>query len=169
MGQLVSIGERANAGLPKILETIVIKSTKERVWQILADLDNEPEYWWGTKEIHNTSEEGNVVKREITQNFRNHKILQKVILKPMDEIEFQYLSGLTQGVKLLKLEPISNNEQKLTAYWEVHFPGIYRLASRFIGGHIRKGTTDALQRIKDACEVREISEFMRSKETQQAS
>jgi hypothetical protein len=139
--------------MPKIENFVEIKAPKDKVWKIISDLDNEAEYWWGTKEVRNISKEGNTINREITQNFRNHKISQKVILRPEDEIEIQYLKGLTEGVKMLKLESMGDNSQKLTSTWNVHFPGIYVLLTWWIAGHVKKGNIDALDRIKKAAEA----------------
>lgn len=144
--------------MAKILETTEINAGKDRVWEIISDLDSEAQYWWGTKEVKNISKEGNTVEREIVQNFRNHKITQRVILRPNDEVEVQYLKGLTEGVKLLKLQSIAENKQKLDVSWNVHFPGIYKLLGFTIANHIRKGTVDALQRIKDVAEGRQITQ-----------
>lgn len=138
--------------MPRIEDSIEINASKDKVWEIISDLDHEPDYWWGTKEVRNISREGNVLNRDIIQNFRNHKISQKVILRPKDEIETLYLKGLTEGVKLLKLESVGENKQKVTAKWDVHFPGIYVLMSYFISRHVRKGTVDALVRIRKASE-----------------
>ncbi|MHB8544968.1 MAG: hypothetical protein ACYC9S_13350 [Leptospirales bacterium] len=138
--------------MPKIIGSIEINASKDRVWEVISDLDNEAEYWWGTKEVRNISKDGNVLSREIIQNFRNHKILQKVILTPKSEIETRYLKGLTEGVRVIKQEKIGENKQKVTAAWDVRFPGIYILLSYFIARHIRKGTSDALARIKEASE-----------------
>jgi hypothetical protein len=137
--------------MPKIHESIEIKASKDRVWEIISDIDHEPDYWWGTKEVKNMSKNGNTIDREITQNFRNHKISQRVILRPKDEVETRYLKGLTEGTKLLKLES-KEDAQNLQACWDVHFPGLYILLSYLLARHIRKGTRDALQRIKLASE-----------------
>ena len=130
--------------MPKIIEAIEINASRDKVWEIISDLDNEAEYWWGTKEVRNISKEGNVIKREILQNFRNHAISEEVFVRPLREIEIRYLKGLTEGVKFLRLEPVSDQTQKLTAYWDIHFTGIYVLASPFISNHVRNGTRDAL-------------------------
>ncbi len=37
--------------MPKIEGSIEIKATKERVWEVISDLDHEPDYWWGTKAV----------------------------------------------------------------------------------------------------------------------
>jgi hypothetical protein len=123
------------------------------VWEIISDLDHEPEYWWGTKVVKNISREQNILNREITQNFRNKKIVQKVILRPMDEVETIYVKGVTEGTKLIKIESISQEKQRVTAKWNIRFPGFYSLMSYFISRHVKKGTLDALDRIKKASET----------------
>ncbi len=138
--------------MPRIEQFVEIDASRDAVWNVISDLDHEPDFWWGTKEVRNISKEGNVVNREITQNFRNHKILQKVILSPKEKIEVQYLKGLTEGSKFLKLETMNESKQKLTAIWNVKFTGIYKIITFYLTGHVRKGTIDALQRIKRASE-----------------
>ncbi len=144
--------------MPKIEHSTEILASKDRVWDIISDLDNEGEYWYGTKDVRNISREGDTINREITQNFRNHRILQKVILHPKDSIEIHYLKGLTQGLKTLSIETIGENTQKLKAFWNVRFPGIYWIMSPFISSHIEKGTVNALQRIKNVCEGRPVTQ-----------
>ncbi|MDG6994337.1 MAG: SRPBCC family protein [Nitrososphaerota archaeon] len=144
--------------MPRIERSIEVEATTDRVWDIISDLDNEGEYWWGTKEVHNISCDGNVINRYIVQNFRNHKINQKVLLRPKDSIEIHYLKGLTEGVKTIKLESLGESRQKVTTVWDVRFPGIYRLLSSYLASHVLKGTVGALQRIKDAAEGRQIQE-----------
>jgi hypothetical protein len=142
--------------MPRILESIEINATRDRVWEIISNLDNEPEFWWGTRSMKNLSREGNVTEREIYQNFGNHATLQKVILKPQQEIEFEFMKGLMVGHKVLRLKSEDSSRQKLSVDWDVRFTGIYRLAQPFISGHVRKGTVDALRRIKDVSEGRKI-------------
>lgn len=124
----------------------------DRVWSVISDLDSEPDFWWGTKSVRNISRDGNVLNREIVQNFGDHVISQKVILKPKEMIEVQYLKGVTEGTKLLKIEKSKDNMQRVTTEWDIHFPGIYALTTFFVARHVRKGTVDALGRIKQACE-----------------
>ena len=138
--------------MPKVKESIEIDADVDRVWSVVSDLDKEPDFWWGTKEVRNISRDGNVLNREIVQNFGNNVISQKVIFRPMEEIEIQYLKGVTEGTKLLKLEKLNDDRQRITATWDIHFPGIYALISFFVTRHVKKGTIDALGRIKHDCE-----------------
>ena len=144
--------------MPKIVEEIEILAPKDHVWNIISDMDHEPDFWWGTRKIKNFSKEGNIIKREIFQNFGNRSIMQKVILKPQTEIEIEYIKGITEGAKILRLQSLSDNKQKLTAEWNIRFPGFYSLMSPIISRHVRKGTSDALQRIKDVSEGKPLSQ-----------
>lgn len=139
--------------MPKFNESIEVNASVDKVWMVISDVDNEPDYWWGTKEVRNISREGNVLNRDIVQNFGNHVISQRVIFRPKQEIETQYLKGVTEGTKLLKLEKLRDNRQRLTATWDIHFPGIYALMTFFVSRHVKKGTIDALGRVKNACET----------------
>ena len=64
-----------------IIEASVdIKAPIEKVWSIVSDLDNEPKFWKGTKEVRIISKEGDVVNREITIAFRDQKCFQQSLL-----------------------------------------------------------------------------------------
>lgn len=143
--------------MPRIIETIEINAPRDRVWEVASDIDNEPLYWKGTKLVKNISNNDDLIEREIYQNFGNHRITQKVILKPKSEIEIRYVHGIIEGVKYLRLGSILEGKEKLTAEWDIQFKGIYRLLSPWISGHVRKGTRDALQRVKDASEGRSVT------------
>ena len=140
--------------MPKIERSIEINSTRDKLWEIISDVDNEAQYWLGTKSVHNISRQGNEIEREITQNFRNAKIKQKVVLHPKDSVEVQYLKGITEGVKILTIESLDENRQRLKAFWDIRFPGVYRLATPMIKSHVEKGTIGALERIKKAAEAK---------------
>lgn len=66
---------------------VEINASVDKVWDIVSDIDNEPKFWKGTKEIKNISKEGNTINREITIAFRDQKCLQKIKLEPKEKIE----------------------------------------------------------------------------------
>ena len=35
-----------------------VNSTVEKVWEVISDIDNEPRFWKGTKEVKTLSKEG---------------------------------------------------------------------------------------------------------------
>jgi hypothetical protein len=139
--------------MPKIEYSIEIQASKDRVWDIISDLENEGEYWYGTKDVQTISRNGNQIEREITQKFRNSKIRQKVTLRPKVSIEIRYLKGVTEGVKLISIESLAENRQRIKTFWDIHFTGIYWIMTLFIKRHTTNGTIHALQRIKESAEV----------------
>lgn len=139
--------------MPKIEQSIEIHASKDRVWDIVSDLENEGEYWYGTKGARTISRNGNEIEREITQNFRNHRILQKAILRPKESVEIRYLKGLTEGVKMISIQSLAEDLQRVRTIWDVHFTGIYKLATPFIKRHTLNGTIHALERIKKTAEA----------------
>jgi hypothetical protein len=139
--------------MPKIARSIEIQANKDIVWKIISDLGNEPDYWYGTKEVRIISKNDLTVEREITQNFRNHKIMQKIVLHPSDFMEIDYLKGLTEGKKTLTIEQTSENSVVLRVFWDIHFSGLFWFATPFITRHTTNGTEHALERIKSAAEA----------------
>ncbi len=85
-----------------------VNSTLEKVWEVISDIDNEPRFWKGTKEVKTLSKEGNIIKREITIAFRDQKCLQEVQLKPKEEIKATFTEGILDGTKIITLIPKNN-------------------------------------------------------------
>ncbi|HEY5735110.1 MAG TPA: SRPBCC family protein, partial [Nitrosopumilus sp.] len=69
---------------------VEIDATIDKVWDIVSDIDNEPKFWKGTKEVRNISKEGNIIKREVTIAFRDQKCLQEVKIYPKEKIEVRF-------------------------------------------------------------------------------
>ena len=72
---------------------VEINAPIDKVWDIVSDIDNEPKFWKGTKEVRNISKEGNTINREVTIAFRDQKCLQKVKIHPKEKIEAQFTKG----------------------------------------------------------------------------
>ena len=60
-----------------IVVQIEINATVEKVWEVISDIDNEPKFWKGTKEVETLSTEGDTIKREITIAFRDQNVYKK--------------------------------------------------------------------------------------------
>ena len=52
--------------MAEIKTSVTINATQEKVWDVISDIDNEPKFWKGTKEVRNISKDGNQISREIT-------------------------------------------------------------------------------------------------------
>jgi carbon monoxide dehydrogenase subunit G len=131
--------------------SIQINAPLEKVWSIVSDTDNEPKFWKGTKETRNISRENNVIIREITIAFRDQKCMQKVTLYPMNKIEAKFTKGIIDGTKTIN---ITNYEGKtrVDTIWDVKLTGMMSMFTAMIKNHIKSGTEQALQNIKEEAE-----------------
>ena len=123
----------------------------DKVWSIISDLDNEPKYWKGTKEIRNISSDGNIVNREITIAFRDQKCIQKVTTFPKQKIEAKFTKGIIKGEKILTLTE-THDGCHLEANWNMKLSGMMGMFTGMIIKHIQSGTEQALEAIKREAE-----------------
>ncbi len=130
---------------------VEINATPEKVWEIVSDIDNEPKFWKGTKEVKNLSKEGDIIKREITIAFRDQKCLQDVKLEPKKRIEAKFTKGIINGEKIVSIIP---NEDKTTlrTVWDIKLTGMMGMFTGMIKNHIKSGTEQAMQSIKEEIE-----------------
>jgi len=130
---------------------VEINATVDKVWDIVSDIDNEPKFWKGTKEIKNISKEGNTVNREIIIAFRDQKCLQEVKIYPKEKIEARFTKGIINGEKIISLIP---KEEKtiLCALWDIKLTGMMGMFTGMIKKHIKSGTEQAMQSIKEEIE-----------------
>jgi carbon monoxide dehydrogenase subunit G len=137
------------------MATIVVQtevnSTVEKVWEVISDIDNEPRFWKGTKEVKTLSKEGNIIKREITIAFRDQKCLQEIQLKPKEEIKARFTKGILDGTKIITLIPKNNNVILKTA-WDIKLSGKMNMFTAIIKNHIKSGTEQAMKSIKEEIE-----------------
>jgi len=128
-----------------------ISSSLDKVWEVISDIDNEPKFWKGTKEVKTLSIEGDVIKREITIAFRDQKCLQEIQLKPKKEISAKFIKGILNGTKIITLTP---NKEHITmeTVWEIKLSGMMNMFTGVIKNHIKSGTEQAMQSIKKEIE-----------------
>ena len=128
-----------------------INSTVEKVWKVISDIDSEPRFWKGTKEVKTLSKEGDVIKREITIAFRDQKCLQEIQLKPKEEIKAKFTKGILDGTKIITLTP-KNNTVILETTWDIKLSGKMNMFTAIIKNHIKSGTEQAMKSIKEEIE-----------------
>ena len=128
-----------------------INATLEKVWEVISDIDNEPKFWKGTKEVKTLSTEGNTIKREITIAFRDQKCLQEIQLKPKESIRAKFTKGILDGTKVITLIPKSNSVLIETS-WDIKLSGMMNMFTAVIKNHIKSGTEQALKSIKEEIE-----------------
>jgi len=37
--------------MAEIKTSVIINATQEKIWDVISDIDNEPKFWKGTKEV----------------------------------------------------------------------------------------------------------------------
>ena len=92
--------------MAEIHASVDVNVTIDKVWDVISDLDNEPKFWKGTKEIRNISSSENKINREITIAFRDQKCMQEVTIFPKQKIEAKFTKGIIKGEKILNLSLI---------------------------------------------------------------
>lgn len=130
---------------------VEINATPEKVWEIVSDIDNEPKFWKGTKEVKNLSKEGDTIKREITIAFRDQKCLQEVRLEPKKRIEAKFTKGIINGEKIVSIIP-NGDKTTLQTVWDIKLTGMMSMFTGMIKNHIKSGTEQAMQSIKEEIE-----------------
>ena len=137
--------------MTQIQASTEINAPLEKVWNIISDLDSEPKFWKGTKEIQNISKEGNIVNREVTIAFKDSKCLQTVTIYPKEKIHVQFTKGIINGTKTISVSP-QGSKVRLDAIWDIKLTGMMGMFTGMIKKHIQSGTEQALQSIKDESE-----------------
>jgi len=131
----------------EIKASIIINSTLDKIWNLISDINNEPEFWKGTKSIRNISQNGNTTKREITIAFKDKKCLQDVTLYPKEKVEAIFIEGIINGRKTVSIHEIDNGYE-LEAIWDIKLSGMMGMFTGMIKKHIQSGTEQALTEIK---------------------
>ena len=130
---------------------VEINAPVDKVWDVVSDIDNEPKFWKGTKEVHNISKEGNKINREIIIAFRDQKCLQEVTITPKEKIEAKFTKGIIDGEKIVSLIP-NNETTVLKTYWDIKMTGMMGMFTGMVKKHIKSGTEQAMQLIKTEIE-----------------
>lgn len=130
---------------------IEINASLDKVWGVLSDIDNEPKFWKGTKEVRNISKEENTLKREVTIAFRDQKCLQEVKIYPKEKIEARFTKGIIEGEKIVSLLA-KDDKTILSTHWNIKLTGMMGMFTGMIKKHIKSGTEQAMQAIKEEIE-----------------
>jgi len=135
----------------QIQSFVEINAPLEKVWNVVSDLDAEPKFWKGTKEVRNISKQGNTVTREVTIAFKDSKCMQTVTLFPKEKIQAEFTKGVINGIKTITLTP-KDEIIHLEAVWDMKLSGMMGMFTGMIKKHIKNGTEQALQSIKQEAE-----------------
>ncbi|MBI1828703.1 MAG: SRPBCC family protein [Thaumarchaeota archaeon] len=135
----------------QIQSSVDINASLEKVWNIVSDLDAEPKFWKGTKEVKNISKQGNIITREVTIAFKDSKCMQTVTIFPKEKIQAEFTKGVINGTKTIILTP-KEGVIHLEAIWDMKLSGMMGVFTGMVKKHIQSGTEQALQSIKQEAE-----------------
>lgn len=131
--------------------SITINAPVEKVWEFVSDIDSEPKYWKGTKQVRNISKDGNTVTREVTIAFKDSKCMQTVTLYPKEKIHAEFTDGILLGTKTINITP-GDGSTRLDVVWDIKLSGMMGMFTGIIKKHVKSGTEQALESIKKEIE-----------------
>jgi ribosome-associated toxin RatA of RatAB toxin-antitoxin module len=129
-----------------------MSASVDRIWDIIADVDNEPKYWRGTKTVKNISKAEKMIEREVTIAFKDSKCRQTVLLNPKKSVEIMITQGPIRGTKTVLLNPLDKHKTRIDVVWNIKLTGFLGLFTGMVKRHIVEGTDEALVRIAKAVE-----------------
>ncbi len=129
-----------------------VKSSLDRVWSIVSDVDNDPKYYDGMSSVKNLSRRGDVIEREVVVGFMGHDGRQTVTLTPKESVEVNMTQGPMTGTRITTLTPLGGSRTRVVVRWNVefHMPAFVR---SMVKQEIGKVTERALRRITEEAEA----------------
>ena len=121
----------------------------DKVWDVVSDIDRDPDFWRGTRQIKNISKTGNTVERDVVIAFKNSVCREIVILDPKKSINIEIIEGPIKGKKTIVLSTIENNSTIIDVEWNIKINGLFGIFTQIIKRHILSGTQEALERISE--------------------
>src|SRR5919109_2826851 len=151
----------------KIDASRVVAAPLDKVWDIVADVDNDPKYYKGINEIKNISKEGNKIEREVTVGFLKHKARQTIILNPKKSVEVRMTKGPILGTRVTTLSQVGDGNARIDVSWNFTPSGVPAFVHEIVKIEISKGTKEALKKIANELEQKVGKVERTSKELQE--
>jgi len=140
--------DRGNRLMVRIDAIREINSTLDGVWQIISDVDKDPEYWKGISSIRNIRKEPNLIERVATVGIIGLEGHQIIKLNPKKSIEMTMTKGPLKGRRVIKLVPSENGKKtKIDVAWNFEFSKVPVFAREFVKAQIKEITIGALEKI----------------------
>ncbi len=137
-----------------IAEAHEVDASVDDVWDIICDVDKDPEYWNGLTSIRNIRREGNLIEREVVVGFMGRKGAQRIELRPKKSIHLTMIDGPLRGSREITLVPLGERRTKIDVSWDIQFSAIPDFARGFVRSRLEEGTREALDKIAKAVQAR---------------
>jgi ribosome-associated toxin RatA of RatAB toxin-antitoxin module len=139
--------------MESINASYAVRASTDKVWDVISDVDRDPEYWNGMSSLHNLRKEGNVVERSVVVGFMGHTGLQRIELNPRESIALAMTKGPMTGSREIKLIPLDGGRKtRIDIAWNFQFSGVPIFAREFVKAQLEGTTKEALKRIANAAE-----------------
>ena len=122
----------------------------DRIWEIVSDVDNDPQFWQDLHSVTTLRRNGNVIERVATVGFRNSRSSQTVILDPKKSVRIVMTKGPMTGDRIIELKRSGERKTVIEVAWTVELSGIPSFIRKSVQERLGKGTEEALARIEKA-------------------
>jgi len=136
-----------------IAEAREVDASVDDVWDIICDVDKDPEYWNGLTSIRNIRREGNLIEREVVVGFMGRKGTQRIELRPKKSIHLTMIDGPLRGSREITIVPLGERRTKIDVSWNIQFSATPDFAQGFVRSRLEEGTREALDRIAKAAQA----------------
>jgi len=137
-----------------IAEAREVDASIDDVWDIICNVDKDPDYWNGLTSIRNIRREGNLIEREVVVGFMGRKGTQRIELAPKESIHLTMIDGPLRGSREIKLVPLGARRTKIDVSWDIQFSAIPDFAKGFVRARLEESTREALDKIAKAAQTR---------------
>src|SRR5437016_13129633 len=89
-----------------IAEVREVDAPADEVWDIVSDVDRDPEYWSGLVSIRNIRKDGNLIEREAMVGLMGSNGTQRIELVTKESIQLTMIDGRLRRCTAIKLAPL---------------------------------------------------------------
>jgi carbon monoxide dehydrogenase subunit G len=135
--------------------TKIVNATKDKVWNIISDVDKYPDYWPITI-VNSINTSSNSIERDVTvpaPPFMDNKAHQIITIIPgQSKVIENQTKGAVTGVKTISLTQVAShaNETKINVVWSLDLSKIPGIGKAFAKDGIRNSVDEALNKIANA-------------------
>jgi hypothetical protein len=135
--------------------TKVVNTSKDKVWNIISNVDKNPDYW-PISIVKNISKSDNTVEREVTvpaPPFMDNKAHQITTIIPEQfTIVENQTQGAVTGVKIISLQQAGSdsNKTEVSIIWNLDMSKIPDIGKGFAKDGISNSVDEALNKISNA-------------------
>lgn len=123
-------------------ESLKLDGDPAGVWRRASTIEDIPKYWHGTRSLDVLSKGGGRVWAKVRFAFGGTGEADISVNEEKRTLTIDYKSGPFTGRQVVAVE-----DGGIAATWDVKFRGIFRVASKWNGGHFKSGTVHALERL----------------------